>query len=117
MAIEKVLDAENSPDIKNQSSTVEVFPEETRQDKIANAAQILVNEEEILLDDEMMEPEAPQMDFNANLVEFIVPIAPLSNSTIEIKESLASKTYSSIFSPLSLKVLSRQLIFFILPTG
>ena len=71
MAIEKVLDAENSPDIKNQSSTVEVFPEETRQDKIANAAQILVNEEEILLDDEMMEPEAPQMDFNANLVEFI----------------------------------------------
>ena len=54
MAVEKVLEAENSPDIKNQSTTVEVFPEETRQEQIANAAQIIVNEEQVLLEDEML---------------------------------------------------------------
>ena len=71
MAIEKALGTENNPDIKVQGSSVEVMPEETRQDQIANAAQILVNEEEILLDDEMLEEPAPQMDFNANLVDFV----------------------------------------------
>lgn len=71
MAIEKALGTENNPDIRVQGSSVEVMPEETRQDQIANAAQILVNEEEILLDDEMLEEPAPQMDFNANLVDFV----------------------------------------------
>ena len=71
MAIEKVLDAENSPDIKNQSSAVEVFPEESRNDQIANAAQILVDEEQVLIDEEILEPEPPLMNFNANLVDFI----------------------------------------------
>ena len=89
MAIEKVLDAENSPDIKNQSSTVEVFPEETRQEQIANAAQVLVDEEQVLLDEEMMEPEAPSMDFNANLVEFI------DESTLQ---KIASDLLSSVKS-------------------
>ena len=89
MAIEKVLDAENSPDIKNQSSTVEVFPEETRQEQIANAAQVLVDEEQVLLDEEMMEPQAPSMDFNANLVEFI------DESTLQ---KIASDLLSSVKS-------------------
>ena len=71
MAIEKALGTENNPDIRVQGSSVEVMPEETRQDQISNAAQILVNEEEILLDDEMLEEPAPQMDFNANLVDFV----------------------------------------------
>ena len=71
MAIEKALGTENNPDIRVQGSSVEVMPEETRQDQIANAAQILVNEEEILLDDEMLEEPAPQIDFNANLVDFV----------------------------------------------
>jgi len=71
MAIEKALGSENNPDMRVQGSSVEVMPEETRQDQIANAAQILVNEEEILLDDEMLEEPAPQMDFNANLVDFV----------------------------------------------
>ena len=71
MAIEKALGTENNPDIRVQGSSVEVMPEETRQDQIANAAQILVNEEDILLDDEMLEEPAPQMDFNANLVDFV----------------------------------------------
>ena len=71
MAIEKALGTENNPDIRVQGSSVEVMPEETRQDQIANAAQILVNEEEILLDDEMLEEPSPQMDFNANLVDFV----------------------------------------------
>ena len=45
----------------------------TRNDEIRNAAQILVTEEEILIDDEIdaPEPEESQIDFNANLVEFI----------------------------------------------
>ena len=89
MAIEKVLDAENSPDIKNQSSTVEVFPEETRQEQIANAAQVLVDEEQVLLDEEMMEPQAPSVDFNANLVEFI------DESTLQ---KIASDLLSSVKS-------------------
>ncbi len=71
MEIEKALGTENNPDIRVQGSSVEVMPEETRQDQIANAAQILVNEEEILLDDEMLEEPAPQIDFNANLVDFV----------------------------------------------
>ena len=93
MAIEKVLDAENSPDIVNQSTAVEVFPEETRQDQIANAAQILVNEEEVLLDEEMMEPEAPQMDFNANLVEFIDPVT-LQKISSDLLSSIKSDKQS-----------------------
>ena len=87
MAIEKVLDAENSPDIKNQSTAVEVFPEETRQEQIANAAQIIVNEEQVLLDDEMLEPETPQVSFDSNLVDFI------DESTLQ---KIASDLLSSI---------------------
>ena len=87
MAVEKVLDAENSPDIKNQSTTVEVFPEETRQEQIANAAQIIVDEEQVLLDDEMLEPATPQVPFDSNLVDFI------DESTLQ---KIASDLLSSI---------------------
>ena len=72
MAIERILGTENDPNVSETGSAVEVIPEESRSDQIKNAAEILVSEEQILIDQEI--PEAPMMpglDFNSNLVNFI----------------------------------------------
>ena len=73
MAIEKKgLGTETDPDVMPMGSAIEIEPEMTRNDEIRNAAQILVNEESILIDDEIDAVEEPiAADFNANLVEFI----------------------------------------------
>jgi len=72
MAIEKQLGTENNPDVRVQGASVEVFPDTTREDQIAEAAQILVNNEEILIDDEIQASEPqPTEDFNINLVDFL----------------------------------------------
>jgi hypothetical protein len=71
MVIEKKLGTEDNPDIIESSRSVEVIPDKTRQEQIRDAANILVTEKEILLDDELVEPEAPQEDFFANLAEFL----------------------------------------------
>jgi|TARA_R110002020_G_scaffold201316_1_gene403900 hypothetical protein len=72
MAIERRLGTEENPDIIDQGSAVEIIPEQSRSDQIQEAAQILVNEQEVLLDDEIdAEEPMPEMDFNSNLVEFI----------------------------------------------
>ena len=52
MAIER-LGTENDPDVVPLSRIVDVVPEPSREDLIRDAAQILVDEEEILIDDEM----------------------------------------------------------------
>ena len=74
MAIEKrQLGTQDNPDINVGGNAIEVLPEPTRQDQIREAAEILVTEEEILIDDEI-DAEEPQPDptaFDANLVEFI----------------------------------------------
>ncbi len=51
---------------------MEVMQEPSRQDMIRDAAEILVTEKDILVDDEIGEiDEALQVDFNANLVDFL----------------------------------------------
>ena len=71
MVIEKKLGTEDNPDIIESSRSVEVIPEKTRQEQIKEAANILVTEEGVLLDDEMIEPETPEEDFFANLAEYL----------------------------------------------
>ena len=71
MAIER-LGTENDPDVVPLSRIVDVVPEPSREDLIRDAAQILVDEEEILIDDEIdAVPETPQIPFDSNLVEFL----------------------------------------------
>ena len=73
MAIEKKgLGTETDPDVMPMGSAMEIEPEMTRADEIRNAAEILISEENILIDEEidaLAEPVAA--DFNANLVEFL----------------------------------------------
>ncbi len=89
MAIEKKgLGTENDPDVMPMGSAMEIEPEMTRNDEIRNAAEILVREEEILVDDEIdAVEEQVATDFNANLVDFI------SNSDLS---KLASDVIGSI---------------------
>ena len=70
MAIDK-LGTENDPDIKVQGSAVNIVPDTTREEEIQAAAQILVDNEQVLLDDEITAPMQPQMSFDGNLVDFI----------------------------------------------
>ena len=89
MAIERRLGTETNPDIIDNSSAVEVMTEPSRTEEIENAAQILVNEEGVLLDDEIMEDPMPPMDFDSNLVDFV---------DISILEQLAGDLVSSVES-------------------
>ena len=87
MAVDKMLGTENDPDIMEQGSAVTVEQETTREELISDAAQILVNENEVLVGDELVEQPMPQMDFNSNLVEFI---------SEDVAKKLASDLTSSI---------------------
>mgnify|MGYP003118697903 FL=1 len=89
MAIERRLGTETNPDIIDNSSAVEVMTEPSRTQEIENAAQILVNEEGVLLDDEIMEDPMSPMDFDSNLVDFV---------DISILEQLAGDLVSSVES-------------------
>ena len=72
MAIEKMLGTEGDPDIIPLSKQITVTPELSREDMIREAAQILVSEEEILIDDEIdAVPEKAQIPFDSNLVDFL----------------------------------------------
>ena len=72
MAIDKPLGTETNPDIRETSSAVTVMPEQSRSEQIKNAAEVLVNEEAVLIDQEIpIAPDMPQMDFNSNLVDFV----------------------------------------------
>ena len=90
MAIERRLGTEENPDIMDNSTAVEIMPEPSRTDEIQNAAQVLVNEEEILIDDEIdaVDP-MPNMSFDSNLVDFVDE---------SILEQLASDLVSSVES-------------------
>ena len=87
MAIDKALGTESNPDLNIQGSSVTIPQEPTREELISDAAQILVNENEILVGDELEEEPMPQMDFNSNLVNFI------DSSTLQ---KLASDLISSV---------------------
>ena len=83
MAIDK-LGTNEDPDIKVQGSAVEITPDTTREEQIAAAAQILVDDEQILIDDEIQEDVMPQMSFDANLVDFIdqITLEQISNDLL-----------------------------------
>ena len=70
MAIDK-LGTNEDPDIKVQGSAVEVQPEVSRNEQIKEAAEILVAEEQVLIDQEIPQSPSLETDFNSNLVEFL----------------------------------------------
>ena len=75
MAIERkeqLAGTADDPDIISLGNQFEVVPEPSREDQIRQAAEILITEEAILVDDEIDAPiEFPQIDFEANLVDEI----------------------------------------------
>jgi len=71
MAIEKQLGTENDENIKKQGSAVSIQPEQSRADQIKEAAEILVNEEQLLVDDEINQEPQLVDDFNMNLVDVL----------------------------------------------
>ena len=72
MAIDKLLGTEEDPDVIPLSREMSVTPEPSREDMIRDAAQILVAEEGILIDDEIdAVPETIQIPFDSNLVDFL----------------------------------------------
>lgn len=72
MAIDKLLGTEEDPDVIPLSREMSVTPEPSREDMIRDAAQILVAEEDILIDDEIdAVPETIQIPFDSNLVDFL----------------------------------------------
>jgi hypothetical protein len=86
MAIDKALGTEDNPDIKQMGSAVEVMPDTTREDQIRQAAEILVDQEQVLIDAEIT-PEIPQIGFNINLAEVLGD---------DVLASIASDLLSSI---------------------
>ncbi|HBY85249.1 MAG TPA: hypothetical protein DEO86_05175 [Colwellia sp.] len=88
MAIEKREQiARDTPDVQVTGSSVEVFPEASRADQIKDAAEILVAEEGVLLDDEQFEDPAPEIAFGSNLADF-VDESLLSELASDILESI-----------------------------
>jgi hypothetical protein len=75
MAIERkeqLAGTADDPDIISLGNQFEVLPEPSREDQIRQAAEILITEEAILVDDEINAPiDLPQIDFEANLVDEI----------------------------------------------
>jgi len=89
MAIDKALGTENDPDIIDQNRSIEVIPEQSQQELISDAAQILVNEEEILVTDELQEEQMPPVEFDSNLVDFVD-----ENVLSKLSSDLISSVYS-----------------------
>lgn len=89
MAIEKRnLGTEDDGDIIQLGSGMQVTQEPSRQDLIENAAQILVTEKDILVDDEIdAADEAPQIEFNVNLVDYL-DSGELSSLAGDVLESI-----------------------------
>ena len=75
MAIERkeqLAGTADDPDVITLGQEFEIIPEPSRQDEIREAAEILITESEILVDDEInAPPPAPMLPFDANLVEDI----------------------------------------------
>ena len=86
MAIDKALGTEDNPDIKQMGSAVEGMPDTTREDQIRQAAEILVDQEQVLIDAEIT-PDIPQIGFNINLAEVLGD---------DVLASIASDLLSSI---------------------
>ena len=84
MAVEN-LGTENDPDVFSMGRELEVFPEPSRQDQIREAAEILVADDQILIDEEIDAPaEQIQVSFDANLVDEIdaIELSRLANDVL-----------------------------------
>ena len=89
MAIEKrELGTDSNPDVIPMGRAMEVTPEPSRQDLIREAAQILVTDDGILVDNEIDAPPEgpPAIPFDANLVDFVDD----NDLMILAKETIAS---------------------------
>ena len=72
MAVERIGNDMDGPEVRELGSSVSVFPEPTRQQQIQDAAEILVNQDQLLVDEEINAlPQEDQVPFDANLVDFI----------------------------------------------
>jgi hypothetical protein len=71
MAIDKKLGTEDNPDVRVQGSAVEIPLDTTREDQIREAAEILVENENLFIDEEIQGSQPQEMDFNSNLVDFL----------------------------------------------
>jgi len=71
MAIDKQLGTEDNPDVRVQGSAVEIPLDTTREDQIREAAEILVENENLFIDEEIQGTQPQEMDFNSNLVDFL----------------------------------------------
>ena len=71
MAIDKKpLGTEDDPNVVDTGNIIEIIPEPTREDQIREAAQILVTEEALFVDEEIdAEQPASGLAFDDNLVE------------------------------------------------
>ena len=71
MAIDKQLGTEDNPDVRVQGSAVEIPLDTTREDQIREAAEILIENENLFIDEEIQGAQPQEMDFNSNLVDFL----------------------------------------------
>ena len=92
MAIDKQLGTEDNPDIRSMGSAVEIQPDTSREDQIRQAAEILVANEEVLIDEEIT-PEESQFGFNTNLAE-ILPDDILGSIANDLLSSIKSDKQS-----------------------
>jgi len=69
MAVERKLGTENDPDIIESGSSIEIVPEQTRQEALEEAMTIVVSGDDVILDGEMTEEQPVEEDFFANLAE------------------------------------------------
>ena len=69
MVVERKLGTENDPDIIESGSSIEIIPEQSRQEALEEALSIVVSGDDVILDGEMAEEEPIEEDFFANLAE------------------------------------------------
>tara|TARA_R100000541_G_scaffold46668_1_gene53815 strand:- start:4805 stop:7297 length:2493 start_codon:yes stop_codon:yes gene_type:complete len=114
MAVERVLGTENDPDIIETGSEMEIIPDQSREEQINEAANILITEEGLFTDDEMnqeTEESNNADDFYANIAENLDPtdLTRLSSDLIDsIQGDLESrseweKTYTDGLKYLGMK--------------
>ena len=62
MVVERKLGTENDPDIIESGSSIEIIPEQSRQEALEEALSIVVSGDDVMLDNEMAEEELVEED-------------------------------------------------------
>ena len=96
MVVEKKLGTEDNPDIIETGGSIEVIPEKTTQEQLAEALDVVVAGDEIIIGGgEQVEEVAPEEDFFANLADSIDDdvLSKLSSDLLgSIKNDLESRS-------------------------